>query len=175
MPIAAKTMANSSPDLTRAWRMIWAASSLAGRPEPEKIGSFWPRTSVLSPSIAEMPVSMKSAGCSRVYGLIGAPVMSSRISGMIGAPPSIGFPVPFSTRPRSSPETSIFATSSRKRTSVLAMSVPCVPSNTWMTAVVPETSSTWPERREPSGIRIETISLYAAPSTSWTKMSGPVM
>ena len=27
-------------DLTRAWRMICAASSLAGRPEPEKIGSF---------------------------------------------------------------------------------------------------------------------------------------
>ena len=51
MPIAANTMANSSPDLTRAWRMICAASSLAGRPEPEKIGSFWPRTSVFRPSI----------------------------------------------------------------------------------------------------------------------------
>ena len=51
MPIAPNTMANSSPDLTRAWRMICAASSLAGRPEPEKIGSFWPRTSVFSPSI----------------------------------------------------------------------------------------------------------------------------
>ena len=134
MPIAPNTMANSSPDLTRAWRMICAASSLAGRPEPEKIGSFCPRTSVFRPSIAEMPVSMKSAGCSRVYGLIGAPVMSRRFSGMIGAPPSIGLPVPFRMRPSSSGETSIFATSSRKRTSVFATSMPRVPSKTWMTA-----------------------------------------
>ena len=29
-------------------------------PGPEKTGSFWPRTSVFMPSIAEMPVSMKS-------------------------------------------------------------------------------------------------------------------
>ena len=34
----------------------------SGRPKPEKIGSFWPRTSVLRPSIAETPVSMNSVG-----------------------------------------------------------------------------------------------------------------
>ena len=32
------------------------------RQEPEKIGSFWPRTRVLSPSIVEMPVWMNSLG-----------------------------------------------------------------------------------------------------------------
>ena len=34
--------------------------------------------------MALMPVSMKSAGCSREYGLIGEPVMSRRVSGMTG-------------------------------------------------------------------------------------------
>ena len=29
---------------------------------PEKIGSFWPRTSVFSPSMAEMPVWINSCG-----------------------------------------------------------------------------------------------------------------
>ena len=56
-----------------ACRAICAASSLCGRPEPEKIGSFWPRTSGLSPSIEETPVWMKSSGKSRLTGLIGAP------------------------------------------------------------------------------------------------------
>src|SRR5439155_271030 len=87
MPIAAKTTPNGSWDpRTFAWRAICSATSLCGRPAPEKSGSFWPRTSVLSPSIVEMPVWMNSAGCSREYGLIAAPMISTRFSGTIGGP-----------------------------------------------------------------------------------------
>ena len=57
MPIAAKTTANcSSVPRTFAWRAICAASCACGRPDAEKIGSFCPRTSVLSPSMADTPV-----------------------------------------------------------------------------------------------------------------------
>jgi hypothetical protein len=63
MPMAAKTTANFSPDLsTLAWRAIWAARRECGSPEPEKMGSFCPRTRVFRPSMAEMPVWMNSLG-----------------------------------------------------------------------------------------------------------------
>ena len=63
MPMAANTTAKvSSSPRTRAWRAICAASAAWGRPEPEKIGSFWPRTRVFRPSIVETPVWMNSAG-----------------------------------------------------------------------------------------------------------------
>ena len=57
-PIAANTMAKSDPSATLAWRTIWTASSLCFMPEPEKIGSFWPRISVARQSMEEMPVWM---------------------------------------------------------------------------------------------------------------------
>ena len=57
IPMAAKTTAKDSPPPSVvAWRAICAASSECGRPDPEKIGSFCPRTSVKLPSMAEMPV-----------------------------------------------------------------------------------------------------------------------
>ena len=57
-PMAAKTMQNlSSPSsLMRACRAICTASSLCFMPEPEKMGSFCPRISVMSVSMVEMPV-----------------------------------------------------------------------------------------------------------------------
>ncbi len=61
IPIAQKTTANfSSFPRTFACLAIWAASSLWGSPEAEKIGSFCPRTNVLSPSIVEIPVWINS-------------------------------------------------------------------------------------------------------------------
>ena len=57
-PIAAKTMAKSEPSATLACLTIWTASSLCFMPEPEKIGSFWPRISVARQSMEEMPVWM---------------------------------------------------------------------------------------------------------------------
>src|SRR5512136_2146247 len=61
--MAAKTTAKLSVEPgTFACRAIWSATLLCGRPAPEKIGSFWPRTRVLVPSIVEIPVWMKSAG-----------------------------------------------------------------------------------------------------------------
>lgn len=66
MPIAANTTAKSScPLMTVAWRAICAAMRLWGRPEAEKMGSFWPRTIGFRPSIVEMPVWMNSEGKSR--------------------------------------------------------------------------------------------------------------
>ena len=57
MPMAANTTAKgSSVPRTFAWRAICAASWAWGRPEAEKMGSFWPRTSVFRPSMAETPV-----------------------------------------------------------------------------------------------------------------------
>ena len=66
-----------------ACRVICATILLCGRPVPEKIGSFWPRTSVFMPSIAEMPVWMNLRGYSRAVGLIGSP-FTSIISSAIG-------------------------------------------------------------------------------------------
>ena len=57
MPIAPNTTTNFSPvPRTVAWVAICAATSFAGKPYPEKIGSFCPRTSVFNPSSAEKPV-----------------------------------------------------------------------------------------------------------------------
>ncbi len=70
-------MANCpSLPLTRACRMIWATMRLCGRPAPLNRGSFCPRTRAFRPSMAEMPVSMNSAGGSRLDGLIGSPFTS---------------------------------------------------------------------------------------------------
>ena len=59
-PMAAKTMAKlfSFASLIFAWRAICTASSLCFMPEPEKMGSFCPRISVISTSMVEMPVLM---------------------------------------------------------------------------------------------------------------------
>ena len=65
-PIAAKTTTNSSAASLAGHaspaRRSARRARRPGRPKPEKIGSFWPRTSVLRPSIAEIPVSMNSVG-----------------------------------------------------------------------------------------------------------------
>ena len=64
MPMAAKTTAKleaESPS-TLAWRAIWAASWAWGRPLPEKMGSFCPRTRVFSPSMELTPVWINSLG-----------------------------------------------------------------------------------------------------------------
>ena len=57
IPMAANTTANgSSVPRTFACLAICAASWLCGSPEAENIGSFWPLTSVFSPSMADIPV-----------------------------------------------------------------------------------------------------------------------
>ncbi len=63
MPMAQKTTAKPSPvPSTRACRAICAATRPCGRPAPEKIGSFWPRTRVFMPSMVLTPVWMNSFG-----------------------------------------------------------------------------------------------------------------
>ena len=57
IPTAAKTTANFSlVPRTFACLAICAARFACGSPEPEKIGSYCPLTSVLRPSIVETPV-----------------------------------------------------------------------------------------------------------------------
>ncbi len=115
---------------TFACLAIWAANSLCGRPDPEKMGSFCPRTNVFIPSMVEIPVWMNSAGNSLADGFIGLPLMSSSFSGMISGPPSIGLPVPLNTRPSMSSETPILAVSPVNRTLVVAVLRSLVPSKT---------------------------------------------
>ncbi len=50
---------------SRVCAATWAASSRCGRPPTEKIGSFWPRTSVARPSIDGDPGEDRIAGCRR--------------------------------------------------------------------------------------------------------------
>src|SRR6056297_1908435 len=183
IPMAPKTTANSVPSSsspassssgTVAWRAIWSESSLCGRPDPEKMGSFWPRTSVFMPSMAETPVWMNSSGYSRAVGLIAAPTMSSRRSGTISGPPSMGWPDPSRTRPSRSSVTGIFMVSPRKRTED-SRSMPSVPSNTWMETRPSLDSSTWPRSVSPSGVSISTISSYPMGSSTSANTSGPLI
>ena len=62
--MAANTTANlASVPRTLACRAICAAKlRMRQTAEPEKMGSFCPRTRVFSPSMAEMPVWMNSSG-----------------------------------------------------------------------------------------------------------------
>ena len=62
-PMAANTMANSSLESSPrdACFTICAASWSWGSPFPEKIGSFCPRISVVSPSMAEIPAYLWKA------------------------------------------------------------------------------------------------------------------
>ena len=61
-PMAQNTTPNFSSlpasSLSLAWRTIWAARRLWLMPLPEKMGSFWPRISVISTSMLLMPVRM---------------------------------------------------------------------------------------------------------------------
>ncbi len=79
----------AGPAMVQFLRMA-AAISLAGRPAQEKIGSFWPLTRVLRPSMAEKPVSMNSSGRARLVGLIGSPVIRRPLFGQRGGSPSDG-------------------------------------------------------------------------------------
>src|SRR2546426_1486485 len=175
MPIAAKTTPNGSwLPRTFACRAICKATSLGGRPAPENSGSFCPRTRVLSPSIVEIPVWMNSAGCSREYGLIAAPVISTRFSGTIGGPPSIGSPAPLRIRPSMSRDTFSLIVSPRNFT-MDARSIPAVPSNTCTTTMSFEASRTWPRFRDPSGRPTSTSSPYPTHSVFSTKIRGPAI
>src|SRR2546426_2299071 len=175
IPIAAKTTPNDSPlPTTLACRAICSATSLCGSPAPENSGSFWPRTRVFKPSIVEMPVWMNSAGCSREYGLIAAPVISTRFSGTIGGPPSIGSPAPLRIRPSMSRDTFSLIVSPRNFT-IDARSIPAVPSNTCTTTISFEESRTWPRFREPSGRPTSTSSPYPTHSVFSTKIRGPAI
>src|SRR5436853_144176 len=175
MPIAANTTPKGSCDpRTFAWRAICSATSLCGRPAPEKSGSFWPRSGVFNPSIVEMPVWMNSAGCSLEYGLIAAPMISTRFSGTIGGPPSMGSPAPLRIRPSMSRDTFSLIVSPRNFT-VDCRSIPAVPSNTWTTTMSFEESRTWPRFRDPSGRPTSTSSPYATQAVFSTKRRGPAI
>ena len=154
--------------------MIWAASRFAGSPAPEKIGSFWPRTSVFRPSIAETPVWTKSAGLSRAYGLIGIPLMSGRSSGTMGGPlvpgPSQAVEDPPEHLERDIEPRRLAREADRGYRGRRSR---FVPSKTWTTATSREMSSTCPVRVSPSGRTIAATSPYEMRRGRSTKISGP--
>src|SRR6267378_1282475 len=117
---------------------------------------------------------MNSAGCSLEYGLIAAPVISTRFSGTIGGPPSIGSPAPLKIRPSMFRDTFNLIVSPRNLT-VARRSIPAVPSNTWTTTMSFEESRTWPRLRTPSGRPTSTSSPYPTHSVFSTKISGPAI
>ena len=172
-PIAAKTTLNGSPAAT-AWAASWPARSRCGSPATEKIGSFWPRTRVISSSITEMPVSTGSAGGRRNAGLIGNPVTGAVCSPVTGGPPSRGSPRPLQTRPSQRGPTGIRSGLPANSTVVPAGSMPAVPSSTCTTARSPSASSTRPCRGcPPPSSRMVANSSQPTPLTPRTISSGP--
>ncbi len=142
MPIAANTTAKASSEPgTFACLAICRAISLCGRPEPEKIGSFWPLTSVLVPSIVEIPVWMNSSGGILEYGFIEAPFTSILSSGTMRGPPSRGSPEPERIRPSMSFETGSLMVSPVNTTPDSSLSPP-VPSKTCTATMSADVSST---------------------------------
>ena len=85
---------------SRAWRAISTARRSCGRPPPEKIGSFWPRTRLFMRSSVVTPVSMKSRGHGARHRVDRQAVdaVGARAPA-IGGPPSITWPTPLNTRP----------------------------------------------------------------------------
>lgn len=59
-----------------AWRQIWAAMSLWGRPAAENRGIFWPRAMLFITSTVDTPVWIISSGYVRSEGLMEEPIMS---------------------------------------------------------------------------------------------------
>ena len=117
--------------------------------------------------MVEIPVWMKSEGLSLAQGLMAPPSMSSSFSGTILAPPSRGSPDPDRILPIMSLETGIFMVSPRKRTDA-SLSIPVVPSNTWMTTMSSDVSRTCPLLMDPSDSLTLTISLYPTGSVFLT-------
>ena len=174
IPIAANTTANFSfVPLTLACFAICAASCACGSPDAENIGSFCPLTSVLSPSIADIPVCMNSAGYTLAAGFIGSPLMSRLSSGRISGSPSIGLPMPSKTLPSISSETPSSMLRPRNLTLLESRLMPAEFSNSWTIAFVPSTSSTLHLLFSPFDSSISPSSLYVTPSTPRTIIRGP--
>ena len=117
---------------SRAWLAISTASRSCGRPPPEKIGSFWPRTRLFIRSSVVTPVSMKSRGTGARHRIDRQAFDAMRSRAAIGGPPSITWPTPLNTRPRMPGETPKVSGSPKKRTTVPGSASPDVDSSTSM-------------------------------------------
>ncbi len=159
IPMAANTMTNvSDSPVTRDCRRTCAAISLPGRPAPENTGSFWPRTRVLNPSMADTPVWMNERGFSREMGLMGTPETGRTWSARTrGKPVPAAAPEPSRILPMRSSETPRRASRSTSEMVVAATSRPMVSSKTWTTVMSSETSMTWPFRGALPGLVIVTV------------------
>jgi len=173
-PSAANTIANGS-SCTCACAAICAASSRCGSPPTENTGSFWPRTSVASPSIALTPVRIASVGAARRAGSIGAPAIARGSPPSTGGPPSSGSPRPLQMRPSHSSPTAICIGVPPNATRAESRRMPEVPSNTSTTARSRATSSTVPCLISPESSVICATSSQPTPLTSCTTISGPRM
>ncbi len=171
--MAAKMTANGSSRGARAPSTICAASSRPGRPAAEKTGSFCPRTSVFIPSMAEIPVSMKSDGRARRTGFNGAPAIGRSASPTGGGSPSTGAPRPSNARPRSSRPTTVVGTSPVRMTSARRGASPIVSSSSWMTTTRSDASSTCPRRSGIPSLAMRTHSPRRGRTADSRNSSGP--
>ena len=101
---------------------------------------------------------MKSLGYSRAVGLIGSPFTSRSANPCTVPEPSLLLPKPFITRPSICSETGKVRGSPMNRIPVPGSVRLSVPSKTWTTTTSSLVSSTWPERRLPSGVTTSTSS-----------------
>src|SRR5512143_4351675 len=175
-PIPAKTIAKSPPaplPRSRAWLAISTAIRSCGRPPPEKIGSFCPRTRLFMRSSVVIPVSMKSRGLARATGLSGSPSIGCRVCAATGGPPSITWPTPLNTRPRMPPDRPNDSGSPTKRTTVSESARPDVDSRTSIVASSSSSAAMRPSRARPSVPRTSTASPRPASTVRRRKRSGP--
>jgi len=169
-PIAAKTTRNA-PLAACDWAAICVARARWGRPATEKIGSFCPRTRVVSASITEMPVMTGSFGGSRCTGFMGQPLTGMGVP-VTGGPPSRGSPRPLHTRPSQPAPTGTCSGRPSKRTPTAPRAIPWVPSSTWSVTTSWSTSRTSPWRSSPGSSMVANSS-QPTPATSPTTRSGP--
>ena len=169
--MAAKTTRNPAP-CDVACAAICVASARCGRPGTEKIGSFWPWTSVVRASMTEIPVSTGSCGGSRCTGLSGHPLTGRAVGPVTGGPPSRGSPRPLQTRPSQSSPTATCSGRPANRTRTPPGAIPSVPSRTCSVARSRSTSSTRPWRSAPPTSTVANSS-QPTPSTSPRTSSGP--
>lgn len=98
------------------------------------------------------------------------PLMSRYSSASTGGPLSMGLPEPLKMRPSMSSDTGVVKILPVNSMEVRRLSMPAVPSKTWTTALVPWTSSTWPERCVPSASVKLTISANIGLRTFYVRM-----
>ena len=142
-------MAKSPPSVISDCLIILSASSLWLIPLPEKIGNFWPLIKVIKPSIVEIPVWIKFLGYFLETGLIELELISRSTQASISPKSSIGLPVPSKILPNILGDNLSFKGSPIKTELTSLVSIPLVPSYTWIVVISSSNLIILPSLRSP--------------------------